>query len=301
MKIKTFLTSLTWLTVLIFSATIHAGATSPITASTFRINSGELIVRSRTVLLTIDAASSQGKITAMQLGDSVSGQLGNMQPYKTSMPYTVTGTATGAQVIYIRFLDSKGTLSDQYTVPVHILADFPLFPALTTGTTPTISIRRGSYSWVKLTPAVVDTGDPIVRFSTNSGDILMRLYPSKAPLTVANFLNYVNNNAYDYSFIHRSVPGFVIQGGGWFVDTNNNYNITAITTYGTVANEFGDSNTRGTVAMAKLAGDPNSATDEWFVNLADNSTNLDNQNGGFTVFGKVLDSSMPVIDGIAGF
>ena len=121
-----------------------------------------------------------------------------------------------------------------------------------------------------------------------------------APLTVANFQDYVDANAYRDSIIHRSIPGFVIQGGGFaptdLVETN------PIDENDPVTNEFSSnrSNTRGTIAMAKLGGDPDSATNQWFFNLEDNSNNLDNQNGGFTVFGQVLgQSDLDIIDAIA--
>lgn len=136
----------------------------------------------------------------------------------------------------------------------------------------------------------------VVRMATVLGDIDIELFDTAAPLTVANFMNYVNDGDYTNSFIHRSVPGFIIQGGGFTFDNNL---VTAIPKDAPVVNEFGASNTRGTVAMAKLAGDPNSATSEWFFNLADNSANLDTQNGGFTVFGQVLGNGMDIVDAIA--
>jgi cyclophilin family peptidyl-prolyl cis-trans isomerase len=91
------------------------------------------------------------------------------------------------------------------------------------------------------------------------------------------------------------VPGFVVQGGGFSITPEGN--VLDVPTYGPVQNEFGASNLRGTVAMAKVGGDPNSATSGWFFNLADNSANLDYQNGGFTVFGDV--DSMAAVDAIA--
>ena len=115
-----------------------------------------------------------------------------------------------------------------------------------------------------------------------------------APETVANFVNYVEDNDYANSIIHRSIPGFIVQGGGFAVDSENfDLNLDAVEEIPAdepVVNEFSPSrsNTRGTIAMAKLGNDPNSATNQWFFNLNNNSENLDNQNGGFTVFGEVL-------------
>ncbi len=140
----------------------------------------------------------------------------------------------------------------------------------------------------------------IVRLQTNLGAIDIVLYDAAAPRTVANFLAYVNSGRYVNSFIHRSVPGFVVQGGGYIWD-DTQARVLDVTTDAPVVNEFSASrsNKRRTVAMAKSGGDPNSATSQWFVNLADNSANLDNQNGGFTVFGEVTHGSMAVVDAIA--
>lgn len=139
--------------------------------------------------------------------------------------------------------------------------------------------------------------DQNVRLKTNLGDIDITLMPSVAPLTVANFLKYVNKGAYNNTIFHRSVPGFIVQTGGYNL-VNNSF--PAISQDAAVRNEFKLSNTRGTIAMAKLDGNPNSATNQFFFNLADNASNLDNQNGGFTVFAKVTNSdSQAVVDRIA--
>ena len=144
-------------------------------------------------------------------------------------------------------------------------------------------------------------GNSLVRFSSNVGEIDMELFDTQTPLTVANFLSYVNAGRYNQSFIHRSVPGFVIQGGGFGLSGNA---VVSVPTSAAVPNEPGISNQRGTVAMAKLGDNPNSATSQWFINLEDNSgalANLDNQNGGFTVFGRVVGNGMVVADRIAAF
>jgi cyclophilin family peptidyl-prolyl cis-trans isomerase len=128
--------------------------------------------------------------------------------------------------------------------------------------------------------------NPIVRFHTDLGDMDVYLVQDVAPKNVANFLGYVNREAYDNSFIHRSPPNFVIQGGGYkFV----NGQVVSISQGSPVVNEFHVSNTRGTLAMAKVAGDPNSATNQWFFNESDsNAATLDTQNGGFTVVGRIM-------------
>jgi uncharacterized protein (TIGR03437 family) len=135
-----------------------------------------------------------------------------------------------------------------------------------------------------------------VRFQTNLGDIDVNLLPDSAPATVANFLKYVNRGSYNNSFFHRSVPGFVIQGGGYTFDTSPK----EIPADPPVRNEFRISNLRGTLAMAKLGNDPNSATTQWFFSLANNASILNNQNGGFTAFGRIANAAgLEVMDRIA--
>lgn len=137
-------------------------------------------------------------------------------------------------------------------------------------------------------------------FTSNMGQFCIELFDTQTPVTTANFLQYIHSGAYTNGIFHRSVPGFVIQGGGFKIaDSASGKSLAAVNTFSPIINEFKISNTRGTVAMAKLGGNPNSATSQWFVNLADNSTNLDNQNGGFTVFGRVIFDGMSVFDAIA--
>src|SRR6185369_11330630 len=131
------------------------------------------------------------------------------------------------------------------------------------------------------------------RGSNALGRTYVELFDHEKPETVRNFLLYVRSGAYSNSFLHRCVPGFVVQGGGFSVtnpaQTDRFSTYLEVTNYGRLTNEFlvgaRMTNTLGTIAMAKLGNDPNSATSQWFFNLGDNSTNLDNQNGGFTVFG----------------
>ncbi|MDP6414565.1 MAG: peptidylprolyl isomerase [Gammaproteobacteria bacterium] len=135
----------------------------------------------------------------------------------------------------------------------------------------------------------------IVRVSTSVGDFSIELLDETAPTTVQNFLNYVNRNDYNGVYFHRSAEDFVVQGGAFrFVPFQGP---VAVATDPPIDNEFNVSNTRGTVAMAKIPGDPNSATNQWFVNLADNLS-LDTSEEGFTVFAQVLGEGMQILDAI---
>src|SRR5690606_16543663 len=136
-----------------------------------------------------------------------------------------------------------------------------------------------------------------VQIQTVLGDIEVNLFDKQTPKTVENFLAYVESGAYSDSIIHRSVPDFIVQGGGF--EFNEAWPPIAIPQSPTVVNEPVFSNVRGTIAMAKLGNNPNSATNQWFINLKNNSGNLDNQNGGFTVFGQVTGNGMAIIDAIA--
>jgi cyclophilin family peptidyl-prolyl cis-trans isomerase len=149
-----------------------------------------------------------------------------------------------------------------------------------------------------------------VRLTTVLGNIDIALFGQQKPITVTNFLKYVDDGRYNQvvgsnqgtSFIHRSVPGFVIQGGGFLnvpdPATPQSLNLVAVAAYPPIQNEPGISNKRGTIAMAK-SSDPNSATSQWFINLA-NNTGLDDpaNSGGFTVFGRVVGNGMSVADAI---
>tara|TARA_Y100001968_G_scaffold317896_1_gene347456 strand:+ start:1213 stop:3000 length:1788 start_codon:yes stop_codon:yes gene_type:complete len=115
------------------------------------------------------------------------------------------------------------------------------------------------------------------------------------PITTNNFLQYVNNNSYDQTLIHRLVTNFIIQGGHytWPAKSSNEsggYPLK-LQKNGAIINEPINSNLMGTIAMAKIPGLPNSATSEWFINLTDNIS-LDSDNGGFSVFGHLLGDSI---------
>lgn len=129
-----------------------------------------------------------------------------------------------------------------------------------------------------------------MRLTTTKGNLDVVLYTTQTPTTVANF------RAYNYAdtIFHRAPTGFVVQGGGYRIAASPDV-FDSVTRQAPVANEPGISNLLGTVAMAKVGDDPNSATSEFFFSLGNNSLNLDNQNGGFTVFGRLSAPSMNVL------
>ncbi len=139
--------------------------------------------------------------------------------------------------------------------------------------------------------------NPVVLLETTSGDILIELYADKAPKTVANFLNYVDNGFYKNTIFHRVIPGFMIQGGGY------SFRFEEQSTDAPVENEAsnGLSNDRGTIAMARTM-EPHSATAQFFINLVDNDflnySSPTPQGWGYCVFGKVIEG-MDAVDKIA--
>ena len=135
-----------------------------------------------------------------------------------------------------------------------------------------------------------------VTLKTSMGDIVIQLDAAKAPVTVANFLEYARDGFFDGTIFHRVIPGFMIQGGGLTGD------MSPKETRDPIANEAtnGLANDKGTVAMART-GDPNSATAQFFINLTNNDflNHSGPANYGYAVFGKVVEG-MEVVDAIAG-
>jgi len=124
---------------------------------------------------------------------------------------------------------------------------------------------------------------------TNGGvpeSLNVTLFDTTAPQTVDNFFDYINAGDYNNAIFSRLVSGFVLQGGGLQLNSTGNA-LTSIPLFPAIPNEFGASNTADTLAMALSSGNPNSATDQFFFNLVDNSSNLNPQD--FTVFGQLAD------------
>lgn len=157
---------------------------------------------------------------------------------------------------------------------------------------------RSFFITLVLIPLSIQTvyASTFVQVNTSLGNFTLELLDSTAPGTVSNFLNYVNSGRYNGTAIHRVVEGFVIQGG-WVTFDETVNNVSTIALDPNIVNEYLVSNTRGTIAMAKVGGDPDSANSQWFVNLGDNLS-LNSSNGGFTVFGRVIDDGMAVVDAI---
>lgn len=134
-----------------------------------------------------------------------------------------------------------------------------------------------------------------VLMKTSMGNIVIQLDRGKAPVTVENFLNYAKKGAYDGTIFHRVIDGFMIQGGGF------NPDMTKRPTDEPIVNEWqnGLSNKRGSIAMARLGGQANSATNQFFINHKDNSFLDQPRDGaGYAVFGQVTEG-MGVVDEIA--
>ncbi|MEM1331024.1 MAG: peptidylprolyl isomerase [Planctomycetota bacterium] len=136
-----------------------------------------------------------------------------------------------------------------------------------------------------------------VKLETSKGDITIELDAKEAPISTENFLQYVDAGAYDGTIFHRVIDGFMIQGGAFEPDMSQRKGGSPI------KNEWRNAvnNTRGTVAMARLGGDPDSASNQFFINVSDNDF-LDRaqpDGAGYAAFGQVVDG-MDVVDAIRG-
>ncbi len=143
--------------------------------------------------------------------------------------------------------------------------------------------------------------NPKVAMETSMGEIVVELFREDAPVSVQNFLEYVDEGFYDGTIFHRVINGFVVQGGGFRENGRRKDNDRDA-----IENEAdnGISNIRGTLALARTS-DPHSATSQFFINLVDNSGSLDHkgknrpEEWGYAVFGLVVEG-LDVVDRIAG-
>jgi len=157
-------------------------------------------------------------------------------------------------------------------------------------------VGLGTLTMVDAAPEDTDA-HPVVVMDTSLGPITIELDRAKAPITVENFLKYVDAGYYDGLIFHRVIPGFVIQGGGLSANMDEKREGQRAPIKNEAKN--GLSNTRGTICMARTP-DPDSATSQFFINLSDNSQSLDPnaRSSGYAVFGKVI-AGMDTVDEIA--
>ena len=155
-------------------------------------------------------------------------------------------------------------------------------------------IRKLILAALILTPGLAAASNTVdVKMSTNKGDMILRLNPERAPITVKNFLSYVDKGYYNNLIFHRVIRGFMIQGGGFNAD------MVKQSTAAPIKNEStnGLGNRRGTISMART-NNPDSATAQFFINLVNNDfLNASAGRPGYAVFGEVIEG-LDVLDSI---
>ncbi len=178
-----------------------------------------------------------------------------------------------------------------------LLALLALLPLCSIALAATPATKPAAKSTTVETAVALPAG-PRVALHTSMGDIVLELYPNKAPATVQNFLSYVRDGHYNGTIFYRVIDDLLIQGGGYTVD------LQPKPVRAPIANEAnnGLSNQRGTIAAARKLTDPASATDQFFINLVDNPrmdyvSDANSTTWGYAVFGKVV-AGMDVVDRI---
>ncbi len=254
-----------------------------------------LISENFTALVAPPVITSQSPSVTVNIGSSAEFSVVSTNAASYQWQLVGTGAIAGATSATLTLDDVTAAQSGSSYYVVLTAAD-----GETTASTPVeLTVVPGSV--VQLTLSKFADG--------SSSNIVVQLFDHDKPATVANFIHYVTSGAYTNMFFDRCVPGFVLQGGTYdaFNRTNANPGLQAFGLYSDfslsgansgipfpdqVDSEFGDgpfiSNTFGTLAMALTGSESNSATSAFFINLADNSANLDFQAGGFTVFGRVV-------------
>ncbi len=249
---------------------------------------------------------------------AIPGNVGVYSDGSTALAFTTDGT--GEVSIDPASTVTLGDFFDTWRTNAGLAGDNPdavlgaeqLLDNLTDSTS-TVQMFVNGYISTEFGDYVIQDGDeivlvygdnPVVSLNTNFGPIVFELFEEETRITVDNFLNYVNDGDYVSTFFHRSVPGFVVQGGGFTTDYTTYYDTSyfyELPTDAPIANESLLSNTRGTLAMARTA-ELDSATSQFYVNLADNSSldaSYEGAYDGYTVFGQVFD--MTTVDEIAAF
>jgi cyclophilin family peptidyl-prolyl cis-trans isomerase len=197
----------------------------------------------------------------------------------------------------------KATFNDGYVTTRKLVLRIirpPTAPVAVSGFSP-VELAAATTQKLSLTGKFRDPDTTsAARLITTLGVVDVILYPLATPKSVKNFLDYMDAGRYDHSFFHRSVAQgslYIVQGGGYQNPSGSTFQRVA--SFAPLVNEPGISNLRGTLAMAKVGGQPDSATSEFFVNLNDvNAPNLDVQNSGFSVFGRLTEEGIKVFETI---
>jgi len=158
-----------------------------------------------------------------------------------------------------------------------------------------IGIATASLSFANTASATIVE----IKTSLSADTIKVNLFDTTTPVTVENFLSYIDDGHYANSVVHRVASGTglnIVQAGGY--EFGGTWPLTPLASNAPIINEPVYSNVKGTIAMAKRSGSVHSATNQWFFNLADSSGNLDRQNGGFTVFGQIIEG-LEIVEKVA--
>jgi cyclophilin family peptidyl-prolyl cis-trans isomerase len=259
---------------------------------TYQVSAGPVPGLMGSVMSTTSSGSGAGSGTTV----SVTGG----QSQTTNLGF---GGLTPQNVSLRQFLSSTSSsdFPDLLGVPGSGIFNFPLFTLPSTAPFVLLPISDVSVPINSASTRIdlaahfsaPDISTSEVRFNTSQGPLNVTLFDAAAPQTVANIYDYINSGAYNGSVFTRNVPGFVLQGGGGTVQAAGaGTTLTSIPQGPTVPNEFGISNTIGTLALAQ-AGTPNSGTNQFFFNLGNNTpgnvNNLDASS--FAVFGQVADAA----------
>lgn len=238
-------------------------------------------------LTTSPSGASSYSVSALPAGLSLDSATGKISGVPTTKE-VINGTVTANW--------SNGSKAEN-TITARILQAVPAQspPSFTPASAP-LQVTLGVPATFSLNSSFSDPDvASAARLTTDLGTMDFAFFSGSAPQTVANFMGYLSRGDFVNTMFHRSVPGFIIQAGAFRADAT----ASAVTTQAPVVNEPDITNARGTVAMAKVGGNPNSATNQFFINLADNAFNLNGQNDGFTAFARVVGNGMAVADAIA--
>ncbi len=287
------------------SITIQAGQS---TANLDLNIAGNVVIDTpQTATVTATTAGSDPATTEISVTDNDTMPLpasGNSNPVIasngtliTKVPgFTVTGTTNPFALVG---LDADGDGTFESSTTADSLGDYSISTTLTHTTA-----NKGANRLVLRAVSGPNSADTVlnvhyavgtvIRFATTSGTFDAELLDADAPVTVANFQSYQESSVWQNLIVHRNVPDFVVQAGGFTVSGSQ---ISSVPTAPPISNEFNpaNSNLRGTIAMAMVSGNINSGTSQWFINVVDN-TFLDD--GNFTVFGRIIGSGMQVVDAI---